>query len=385
VYTLDENGILFLHTHTPPPAQVLDRETGRCLGFLDSTDLVAWVVHAYAAPASIPEEDAETAAASPAATATDAASGPHDVASLLALVRVGGQRVGTLVDFSRMNPYTPLPPAAPMSEVLRVMLSSGGPSVHRVPIVERDGRIVKLISESAVVAMLARHVEELGPGMAETLAHAGLGMREVHRCVFGFGFASVRACVCVGGVRAYACVSVCLCVCVFACVYVCMHTCVHVYVRACVHVCFVRVQVVATRFTLDDLQCGLARACDHGIQTNDGEGYQRCWCVRAACSVCSCDGNVAVVVCVFCLCACVRVCMCVLCVCVCLCVLCVALCYVCVCAYVRFVRVRAWCIVTYRLTDLSRLRPARAACASPSRARPRSRPVIRGRRDRVHL
>lgn len=57
----------------------------------------------------------------------------------------------SVVNLSRRNPYRSVPPGTNLFEVAQLLAEHG---LHRVP-VEKDGKIIKIVSQSDLVSILA--------------------------------------------------------------------------------------------------------------------------------------------------------------------------------------------------------------------------------------
>lgn len=76
---------------------------------------------------------------------------------------------------ARRHPFIPIRHDTTLFEAAKQL--SG--KVHRMPVVGENGRVVKIVSQSAITAFLARHLEEVAPEAAQTVEATSLGLKPV--------------------------------------------------------------------------------------------------------------------------------------------------------------------------------------------------------------
>jgi len=71
-----------------------------------------------------------------------------------------------VADLSKRNSMFPVPVSATLLEAVNQMAAN---HVQRIPIVNKDNLITNLLTQSAVIDYLAKHVDQLGPAVQKTL------------------------------------------------------------------------------------------------------------------------------------------------------------------------------------------------------------------------
>jgi len=75
---------------------------------------------------------------------------------------------------SSEDAYVPVKVGSPLRKAVELMAANG---VHRVPVVNDEGEIVNLITESGVIQYLAAHINALGDKLNKTVEELGLGQQ----------------------------------------------------------------------------------------------------------------------------------------------------------------------------------------------------------------
>jgi len=136
-------------------APVLDKECNEYIGFVDMVDLVQLIVDEF--------------------TETELQG-----ESLLSLVEMSDTfqktRVKDIINLSSRDPFVPVQDGSSLFSVIEVMAKH---KVHRVPLIDHQGRVSNLITQSAIVSYLAMHLPELGPITEKTVAEFLPGHKEV--------------------------------------------------------------------------------------------------------------------------------------------------------------------------------------------------------------
>jgi CBS domain-containing protein len=83
------------------------------------------------------------------------------------------EKVGNL---SKNNPCVPVSSGSNLADVAHILAEHG---VHRIPVVNRNGDVVNLITQSTVVDLLAKHVDSLGSIVSDTLHELQMGYKPV--------------------------------------------------------------------------------------------------------------------------------------------------------------------------------------------------------------
>jgi len=136
---------------------VYDAATKTYTGFLDVRDLVSSIIFAH-------EEQGLTTA-----TFNDRWN---------ELMLRGMQRFGTAVSvtyLSRRNPFRPMTANASLLAVARALSTQ----LHRVPIVDENGRCVSILSQSLMIQFLNAHKDELKDELRQTVGQLQLGLCKV--------------------------------------------------------------------------------------------------------------------------------------------------------------------------------------------------------------
>jgi CBS domain-containing protein len=77
------------------------------------------------------------------------------------------------LDFSGDNPYKPMSADSSLQEVINAMAHG----LSRVPLLDAQGHIVKMISQSNVISFIAKHIDGIGAKGSQTLRETGIGTR----------------------------------------------------------------------------------------------------------------------------------------------------------------------------------------------------------------
>jgi len=131
-------------------APVFDETTQQYVGFLDIRDLVSYVVFAYENQKKIAFKQN-----SPIYT------------SLLENV--------TVTYLARCNPFHPVPKGSTLYDVAEVLSTS----VHRVPVVDSNGKIVSIVSQSSLIQLFNHNMESLKSDLNAKISDTLLGTSPV--------------------------------------------------------------------------------------------------------------------------------------------------------------------------------------------------------------
>lgn len=136
---------------------VYDEEAKKFIGFVDYNDVMDLIVECYK---------------------TRPASGKHvfqDIAEFLKDMAADPMHpFKSIVNLSRRNPYHSVPPGTTLLQVAQLLGQEG---LHRIP-VEKDGTIIKIISQSHIVGVLATNLRLFSHVLLGSVKDAGL-LKEV--------------------------------------------------------------------------------------------------------------------------------------------------------------------------------------------------------------
>lgn len=138
-------------------APILDAKNNQYIGLIDMLDLVTFVVDIYR---DLERQGDET-----------------DFFSLLESgERFVTQDIKTIADLSHRNPFLPVNETDTLLTVIKL---AGEKSLHRVPVVNAEGKVVNFLTQSAIVDFLAKNVSKLGPVVDKTVGSMLLGCKPV--------------------------------------------------------------------------------------------------------------------------------------------------------------------------------------------------------------
>jgi len=150
-------GFKTLVDHNILSAPVYDEKAQKYTGFLDIRDLVSFVVFV--------DDDQKSDV-------------PQNLLELIMhgckLFKVDLDGV-TVTYLSRRNPFHPVSTSDSLLKVCEE-LSKG---LHRVPVVDQNGNVVNIISQSSVISFLAKHQKDIKSLTGHTLAELNLGTKPV--------------------------------------------------------------------------------------------------------------------------------------------------------------------------------------------------------------
>lgn len=146
--------------------------TSSYIGFLDVKDLVSWVVFRE-------EEKASAETERKAVSAKNLGAAPivvdiHCVYSSAS--RMYGAKTKIDVEYlARRHAFRPVEATATMVDVATAL---SAPGVHRLPVVD-DGKVIGIMSQSNVVAVIAAHAAALASALDATISDTNIGCRPV--------------------------------------------------------------------------------------------------------------------------------------------------------------------------------------------------------------
>jgi len=87
-----------------------------------------------------------------------------------------GRKTLDVVDLSKRNKLFPVTVGSNLFDAVSKMATN---HVQRIPIMDREGNITNLLTQSAVIDYLAKHAEQLGPSLKKTLSELNFGEKPV--------------------------------------------------------------------------------------------------------------------------------------------------------------------------------------------------------------
>jgi len=138
-------------------APILDTATNQYLGLVDMLDLVTFIVDIY--------KDLEKAG---------------NVTDFFSLLESGDrfvtQDVKTVADLSHRNPFVPVHETDTLLAVVQLVGEKG---LHRVPVVDSQGKVVNFLTQSAIVEFVAKNLAKLGDVVDQSVGEMLLGCKPV--------------------------------------------------------------------------------------------------------------------------------------------------------------------------------------------------------------
>jgi len=126
-------------------APVLDKSTNSFLGLIDMIDIACFVVDIAKNTEKL---------------------GTDYIDFLSREEEFKGRATSDVADLSKRNAMFPVQSGATLLDAVNKMASN---HVQRIPIVNKDSQILNLLTQSAIIAYLAKHVDQLGPSIQKTL------------------------------------------------------------------------------------------------------------------------------------------------------------------------------------------------------------------------
>jgi len=161
---------------------VRDATSGKWVGFLDIRDLVAYVILCYEYEEKKMAEDARAQAR--AAEHHELPESPAFLRQVLseehmvekATMHRDPRKGVTTKYLAVRNRFVPVHPEDTLYKAAQLLAS---PEVHRVPVVDREGRLVDIISQSNLIKFLSVNADKLAVGMSHTLAELHIASKPV--------------------------------------------------------------------------------------------------------------------------------------------------------------------------------------------------------------
>jgi CBS-domain-containing membrane protein len=136
-------------------APVLDKERNQYIGFVDMVDLAAFIVDIY----------------------TEADIMGENFFSLLEQgERFVTTKVKDIINISSRNPFVPVREGSSLFSVVELLAKH---KVHRVPVIDHQGRVSNLITQSSIISFLSTHLDKLGDITNQTVGSLLLGHKDV--------------------------------------------------------------------------------------------------------------------------------------------------------------------------------------------------------------
>ncbi|KAK3268222.1 hypothetical protein CYMTET_23271 [Cymbomonas tetramitiformis] len=149
-------------------APVRDEKSGEWVGFLDLRDLVSYAICDY--------DDKH--AKKPARTMPNLKVCLQNVeTSMYALNAAAGKAVSAaysnITYLARRHKFCPVTEEKSLVDVVNLL----GAGIQRVPVVNEDGEIVNIVSQSSIITFLNKHLDTLGDVVDRSVADLGIGSR----------------------------------------------------------------------------------------------------------------------------------------------------------------------------------------------------------------
>jgi len=147
-------------------------EGDKCLGLVDLCDIVSFLVHIFFKKSGVTDE-----ADVPAASAHLAGYAFHkqDFEEGKGMsYRFGHQLAKDLINFSKQNCFNPFPVSASLHDLIKAL----GNGIRRVPIVDAQGKVLALVSQSTIVSFLAKNITKVSLA-SKTLEELGIARKKV--------------------------------------------------------------------------------------------------------------------------------------------------------------------------------------------------------------
>lgn len=136
-------------------APVYSEKEGQYIGMFDMIDVVEFIAVTF--------EKAEMI-------------GPGFEAILEQAERFGTAKLHEVTDFSKRDPFVPVPDDADMYPIVEILADC---DVHRVNVFDSEGKLANIITQSAVVDMLASRLNDVKDIASKTVAELKLGSSPV--------------------------------------------------------------------------------------------------------------------------------------------------------------------------------------------------------------
>jgi len=137
-----------LNVHSAP---VWDEAEQQYIGMLDMIDIVEFITEVF--------DESEVKG-----------EGFESVAEQVE--RFSTNEVKNVADLSRRNPFVPVPDDADLYPVVEILSRF---DVHRVNVFDKDGKLSNIITQSAVVDLLAKNLDKIGDVANKSIAELGIG------------------------------------------------------------------------------------------------------------------------------------------------------------------------------------------------------------------
>jgi len=144
-----------LAQHNVLSMPVLDKSLNQYIGFVDMVDIVSLIVDIYS-EADIMAENFYTL--------------------LEQSERFKNTKVSEIINISARNPFIPVPETSSLYTAVELLSKH---KVHRVPVIDAEGHIVNLITQSSLIAFIAENVDKLGSVVNQTVGSLLLGHKDV--------------------------------------------------------------------------------------------------------------------------------------------------------------------------------------------------------------
>ena len=135
------------------PVVHTDEDHKEGVGLIDTLDIMAYIVELF----------------------SDAENRHHNLFDRLQGAQLASMKIGNISDFAH-NPYTPIDMSKSLYDACKLMVKT---SSHRCPIVDNDGKIVSVLTQSALVGFLAKNMNATSELCRAQVGELHLGTRPV--------------------------------------------------------------------------------------------------------------------------------------------------------------------------------------------------------------
>ncbi|KAF0973321.1 hypothetical protein FDP41_008528 [Naegleria fowleri] len=126
-----------------------------CVGLIDILDILAFLVELFGE--------------------TEVRQGNDIFSRLKTASKFQDQQIGGIADFAH-NPFTPISEDKSLYDACTVLVKEKS---HRCPVLDKDGKMVSILTQAQIVSFCALHVKEMGELAHQKVGHAPLGVSPV--------------------------------------------------------------------------------------------------------------------------------------------------------------------------------------------------------------
>jgi len=126
-------------------APVLDKSTRKFIGLIDMIDIACFVVDIAKNSEGL---------------------GSDYVDFLSKEEKFNWRKTSDVADLSQRNAMFPVTAGSNLLDAVRIMAKN---HVQRIPILDKNGQVLDLLTQSAIIAYISKHIDQLGPAVNKTL------------------------------------------------------------------------------------------------------------------------------------------------------------------------------------------------------------------------